>query len=103
MNEEQYFHAARHFAITLHREHKNDEQRLNRAYEAITSHLPDDAESHDLQAALDALNYEYAKTPALAEALTKGLQLESDQRTEVAALSMVINSIFNLDVTKTRE
>ena len=46
----------------------------------------------------------YAGNPALAKALCKGMQLEGGQSvSELAAWTMVVSAVYNLDITKTRE
>ena len=105
MNEEQYFRAAQRFARTLLSE-KNLScgQRLSYVYESITSRLPDDAELVSLRNGLDALRQTYQEQPDLAKAMTSDVNDVSDQqRIEIAAFTMLVNSLFNLDVAKTRE
>jgi hypothetical protein len=105
MNEAQYFEAARYFAQRLLADlDQRDEERLRAAYEAVTSHLPDAGELADLRIGLDNFRSIYRDDPPAALALTSDLKQASDaQRMELAAYTMVINSLFNLDVAKTRE
>ena len=43
-------------------------------------------------------------SPALADAACEGLEIGSaDEKAELAALTVIINTIYNLDITKTRE
>ena len=104
MNEGQYFHAARHFAQRLlASETADDEHRLSEAYEAITSHLPDPAEMSSLLGGLDALRQTYHKDLASANAMTSDMRIDDQQRVELAAYTMLVNSLLNLDIAKTRE
>lgn len=105
MNESQYFEAARHFAEQLLADpEQNDEQRLRVAYESITSHLPDAAELADLRSGLENFRSVYRDDGAAAQAVTSDLTIATEpQRIALAAYTMVINSLFNLDVAKTRE
>jgi hypothetical protein len=105
MNEGQYFEAAKHFARTVvGRADTSDEQRLSDLYESVTSHLPDESEMTSLRNGLDALRANYQADPASARALTANVREASDQeRVDIAAYTMLINSLFNLDVVKTRE
>jgi hypothetical protein len=105
MNESQYFEAARHFAQQLLApQDQRDEQRLRVAFESVTSHLPDAAELSDLRTGLDSFRSVYREDVAAAQAIASDLTLASDaQRIELAAYTMVVNSLFNLDVAKTRE
>jgi hypothetical protein len=105
MNESQYFEAARHFAQQLMQTPKaSDTDRLRIAFESITSHLPDAAEQAQLQRGLDAFRAVYRDDPDAAQAMTSDLPFDKDtERVELAALTMLVNSLFNLDATKTRE
>jgi Protein of unknown function (DUF1553)/Protein of unknown function (DUF1549)/Planctomycete cytochrome C len=105
MNESQYFEAARHFAQQLlGPSDQSDEQRLGIAFESVTSHVPDAAEQVDLRNGLDGFRSIYRDDVETARAITSGLTLANDeQRVELAAFTMIINSLFNLDTAKTRE
>ena len=105
MNESQYFEAARHFAQQLLGPlDQSDEQRLGIAFESVTSHVPDAAEQVDLRSGLEGFRSIYRDDVEAAYAITSGLTLANDaQRVELAAFTMIINSLFNLDTAKTRE
>ena len=105
MNEEQYFKAARCFARELlENADLSDEQRLSIAYETVTSQLPDASEMARLRRALDAFRKVYRADDASLEAITADLGDVTDaDRMEIAAYTMLTNSLFNLDVAKTRE
>jgi hypothetical protein len=105
MNESQYFEAARHFAQQLIRTpNQSDAQRLSDAFESVTSHLPDAVEQASLQSGLESFRSLYREDLDSARALTSNLTDANDnERIELAAFTMVINSLFNLDAAKTRE
>ena len=105
MNEDQYFKAARHLAVRLVDKSKlSDQARLQMAYETITSHLPDKAELKILQSSLNKVRNAYSKHKKLAIVMTKGIKTESEkERIDIAAYTMIVNSLFNLDITKTRQ
>lgn len=105
MNEEQYFQAARHMAIQLLANRATaDHSRLVEAYEAVTSHRPDAAELSMLENHLQDLRSTYRSNPTLASQLAGDRVAPADMPpVEIAAYTMVINSLLNLDVTKTRE
>ena len=105
MNESQYFEAARHFAQQLLGPlDQSDEQRLSIAFESVTSHVPDATELVDLRNGLEGFRSIYRDDVEAARAITSGLTLANDaQRVELAAFTMIINSLFNLDTAKTRE
>ncbi len=104
MNEKQYFKAARHFATQVVEQNKQDDaQRLSQLYESVTSQLPDKIELAALNQGLASLRTAYQEDVVAAKAMTADLKLADDrQRIEIAAYTMLINSLFNLDITKTR-
>ncbi|MFO0941645.1 MAG: DUF1553 domain-containing protein [Pirellulales bacterium] len=114
MNESQYFQAARQFALKLLSSEANssssgisqlsDAARIKVAFESITSHFPSDAELADLQKGLNGFRELYRQDIDATRAMTGDLSLESEaEGVELAALTMVVNTLFNLDVAKTRE
>ncbi len=105
MNERQYFQAAKNTArkFIAAREIK-DAARLSLAYESVTSHVPDAIELKSLLNGLSGLRATYQQDVESARAMTSDIKEASDQeRIEIAAWTMLINSLFNLDATKTRE
>ncbi|MBC8351974.1 MAG: PSD1 domain-containing protein [Planctomycetes bacterium] len=105
MNESQFFLAAQQFAHQLvAKKELSEEERLIFAYESVTSHLPDSTELASLRSGLEGLKEIYQEDIAAANTMTTDIELTSDQaRIEVASYTMLVNSLFNLDVTKTRE
>lgn len=105
MNESQYFEAARHFAQRLLvNQYQSDAERLSIAFESITSHRPSSEELADLRSGLTGFREIYKEDLEAAKAMTSDVPLSSDaRRIELASLTMVINSLFNLDAAKTRE
>lgn len=104
MNEEQYFNASRHFAKQLLDEHLDDNERIRKAYEAITSRLPDDDELAQLRQGLLSFRESYSSDPILAKQLVASdPTLSETDQVELAANTMLINVLFNLDIAKTRE
>ncbi|MCH2113804.1 MAG: PSD1 and planctomycete cytochrome C domain-containing protein [Pirellulales bacterium] len=105
MNEQQYFIAAQHLARDLLADsNATDRQRIARAYESITSRLADKSELATLWEGLEALRAEYEADRSLAKALIADLPSVADEdAVELAAYTMLINTLFNLDIVKTRE
>ncbi len=105
MNESQYFEAARHFAQQLLRtSNQSDADRLRIAFETVTAQLPDADEQADLRSGLESFRSIYRDDLDAARGMTSDLTLASDaQRIELAAFTMVVNSLINLDAAKTRE
>lgn len=102
MNEEQFFIAARHLAMDLiDAADLNDYGRIRRAYETVTSQFPDEAVVAELQAALDEFRQLYEDDPTAAAAVAN--QEYSAQPSELAAWTMIVHSLLNLDETKTRQ
>ncbi|MEQ1827015.1 MAG: DUF1553 domain-containing protein [Pirellula sp.] len=105
MNESQYFAAARFFARQLlDHSDQSDAERLRIAFESVTSQLPDAQEQADLRNGLEGFRSVYRDDVDSARAMTSDLTMATDaQRIELAALTMVVNSLFNLDAVKTKE
>ncbi|MBB73112.1 MAG: chromosome segregation protein [Planctomycetaceae bacterium] len=113
MNEAEYFRAARVFAKRI-LEYPDEETRLRVAYEQVTSLLPDDGELEVLRNGLAAFRKIYQEDPLAVAVLEKGDALspaeEQQERgsvdsaqIEFAAYSMLMHSLLNLDITKTRQ
>lgn len=105
MNEGQYFLAARHLARQLLTDKSvSDQERLSEAYELVTSRLPDQTELDMLCGGLSEFRSLFRENAAEASAMTSDLaDITDEQRVEVAAHTMLVNTLLNLDITKTRE
>jgi len=104
LNEPEYFRAARHLATRALTARETDAERIEFAYETITSQLPDERERRLLQGALDQLRRDYAARPDLAARSTSGAALPAGfSAPELAAWTMTVSAIYNLDVTRTRQ
>lgn len=105
LNESQYLKAARHLAQhTLAQPKLDTAARLAFAYETVTGQLPDEKETRILAALLVELEKKYREAPALAAELCKDVKLDSaDARAQLAAWTIVGNTLYNLDITKTLE
>ena len=100
MNEQQYMKAAKQLAIqALSWE---DEGRLSAVYETITGKTPDKREQEILQKAFDDFETFYQERPALTESFTETTPDGKHSPHAIAAWAMIINTIYNLDITKTR-
>jgi hypothetical protein len=72
-------------------------------YETITAKLPDAEETEDFLKMVTDLESIYRADPGLADRLCEGVSLhEGVPKGELAAWTMVVNTIYNLDITKTR-
>ena len=105
MNENEYMKAARHLAQkALGNSSLSDEKRLSIIYEIVTSKLPDMQEKKVLLSMVKDLKKQYQQNPKDAQLLCKGIKLNSAEKYgELAAWTMIVNSLYNLDITKTRE
>ena len=112
MNEEQHFAGAIHYAKSLleRSELTEDEQRIELAYESITSHLPDDETLQQLRAAREGFLELYANDQAAAQAMfsdSRDPEIatidDAERQVELASWAMLVHSLLNLDITKTRE
>ena len=106
LNESEYFKAARQLAITVLEQPLG--KRFEFAWESITSQLPDEKEASIMKSLLDGLNEKYAANPALADELCEDLDasnqpLSSEAKARLAAWTVLINTLYNLDITKTRD
>ena len=105
LNESEYMKAARNLAMTvLVPKEAKPSQRIAYAYETITSRLPDKEEQKTLYELLQSLYQTYLSEPALADEICEGLPVkEKDQKAKIAAWTILVNSLYNLDITKTRD
>lgn len=108
MNEQQYFEAAMHYAqVLLESTDLTDEQRLRQAYERVTAQTPDEPTLSMLTSALNRFRELYqndVESAAKMIASAGGPPTDStEQQVELASWTMVINSLLNLDITKTHE
>jgi len=111
MNEEQYFDAAMQFATSLlGTSNLNEEQRIRQAYETITSQVPTDATLSQLKDALLEFHNVYTADPTSAQAMithSKNAEIQAitdpEQQADVAAWTMLVHSLLNLDATRNRE
>ena len=104
LNETEYLKAARALAQkTMTQKLDSDEARLAFAYETVTAQLPDDRERAILLPLVKNLRTRYIAEPALAAKLCEGLDLPADAQAQLAAWTVLVNTLYNLDITKTRE
>ncbi|MAG55690.1 MAG: chromosome segregation protein [Planctomycetes bacterium] len=104
MNETEYLKAARHLAASTLVDARSEKDRLNLIYETITSRVPDPVESKALLELVREMEAMYGRNPALAEQLCEGIKLRDGQSgSELAAWTMLVSTVYNLDITKTRE
>lgn len=104
MNETEYLKAARHLAGQTLAASRSAPDRLRVIYETITSKVPDAAESDALLKLVQQMQATYARTPALARQLCDGVRVADDRAaSELAAWTMLASTVYNLDITKTRE
>jgi hypothetical protein len=105
MNEPDYLKAARHLAHnTIADDSLSPEDRLTAVYETITSKLPDLNETRVFLKLAQDLEATYRENADLASDLCEGVPLEADASpAELAAWTMLVSTIYNLDITKTRD
>jgi hypothetical protein len=107
MNEQQYFHATLQCAKELLMEPGlSEDQRIQLAYEKVTSQLPDAREMVSLQNALQDFRQVYTEDVVAARTMTANLtdeDISAEKPVELAAWTMLVHSLLNLDITKTRQ
>ena len=104
-NEKEYLKAARNLAQkALANSGLNDQQKLTMVYETITSKMPDSKEQNILIDLIKELYNSYLENPKLADDMCNGIKLDSKEaKAKLAAWTMAVSSIYNLDIVKTRE
>jgi hypothetical protein len=104
MNEPEYLKAARYLAHRVIADKSLDSSaQLALLYETITSRLPDAGESEVFLKMVDDLQTIYRDDPKLADQLCDGETLqEGVTSTELAAWTMLVSTLYNLDITRTR-
>jgi hypothetical protein len=105
LNESEYMAAARELARkTLETETTDLSKRLAFVYETVTSKLPDEKERQVLSDLVRNLQKNYFEQPALADAICNGLNVEgAKKKAQLAAWTVLVNALYNLDITKTHE
>lgn len=110
MNEQQYFQASMHFAQTLLKwKDLSDQQRLQQAYESVTTQLPSASTQHQLTQGLQEFRNLYSEDEALTAAMMthcrnpEDIPSDSQGKIELSAWTMLIHSLLNLDTTRTHE
>ncbi len=104
LNEAEYLKAARGLAQkTMTQKLDSDEARLAFAYETVTAQLPDVRERAILLPLVKNLRTRYIAEPALAAKLCEGVDLPAAAQPQLAAWTVLVNTLYNLDITKTRE
>ena len=104
MNETEYLKAARHLAHeTIADRSLSPADRLAAVYETITSRLPDADETETFLKMVEDLGTIYRDNSSLADQLCEGFQLHDGvSPADLAAWTMLVSTIYNLDITKTR-
>lgn len=104
-NETEYMKAARNLAQkTLAKSNLSDPQKVSEIYETITSKIPDQKELAVLSGLIEELSSSYLKNPKLADDMCRGIQVEKNEdKAKLAAWTMLVSSIYNLDIVKTKE
>ena len=106
LNEEEYLKAARHLASSVLKEKIQSDRaaRINAIYETITGYVPSVAERKAFEQLVTDLESIYEESPELAAELC-GEQTFPAEVTPArcAAWTMLTSTIYNLDITKTRQ
>ena len=105
LNESQYLLAARALAQkVLGMEGLTDAKRIEVAYETVSTKLPDADEVSTFATLIADLEKDYSGKPELADAMCNGLDLkDAKAKAKLASWTMFVSTLYNLDITKTRE
>lgn len=112
LNESEFLKAAGALAASVLKQ--PNEQRFSFAWETITARLPDESEIQEMRRLLEALREKYSSDPELGSQLFKTLglppdespsveEMSADRRSELAAWTVLCSTLYNLDITKTKD
>ena len=107
LNEGEYLKAARELGrkiVAAHWSGKPPAAGISSAYEIVTSQKPDAREMEIFTGLHEKLAKYYSENPELAAELCEGLETGSaEERAEIARWTVFVNTLYNLDITKTRQ
>ncbi len=106
LNQKEYLRAARSLAIATLGDAslENDAELLRAIYETVTSHVPDERESAALLAAATDLGKIYGGNPEMAAQVCEAVKPPAGgTASKLASWTLLVSSIQNLDITKTRQ
>ena len=107
LNEGEYLKAARELGrkiVAAHGPGKPPAAGISSAYEIVTSQKPDAREMEIFTGLHEKLAKYYSENPELAAELCEGLETGSaEERAEIARWTVFVNTLYNLDITKTRQ
>ena len=106
LNEGEYMKAAGRLAGQVLQANPDPAQGITTAYEQVTGQLPDKAELANLRQLVEDTEAHYRENPALADQLCSGAQgidlPDAAAKARFAAWTILVNTLYNLDITKTR-
>jgi hypothetical protein len=105
LNETEYLKASQQLAASVLGEHPGDSgKRIDLIYETITSHLPSDSERESLRKLLGDLETAYEQSPDKAAELCGECVVPAEVSCgQLAAWTVLTSTIYNLDITRTRQ
>ena len=104
LNESEYLRAARHLAVSSISEMEDRNARMIHLFETVTSSLPSAQERETLHTLVQDLESSYQTRPELASELCSGLDVPmGSSESEVAAWTLLVSTLYNLDSVRTRE
>ena len=102
LNESEYLKAARGLAQQAVK--LPPDSRIRFIWETVTARIPDTKEQNVLRSLLVDLSKKYQQQPELASEICQGLELKTaSEKTELAAWTLVCSTLYNLDITKTKD
>ncbi len=102
LNESEYLLAARRLAQSTLAQ--PGDERVDFAWETVTAKLPDAKEKEIVQSLLGDLIEKYQGDPELTKELCRDLSIEhAEDRAKLAAWTVLCNTLYNLDITKTKD
>lgn len=102
LNEPQYLKASRTLAQAILE--KPEPERISHAWQRITCRMPDKEEISVMQSLREDLLSHYRQNPELADQACAGLaDLSSAEKIELAAWTLMVNTLYNMDITRNRD
>ena len=103
MNESEYFNAAKVMASDMLDQSLSQREALKLAYEKTTSLKPDRDRLDLMEETLEEFRNYYEANPELEASLTEGLEaVDENERSNLAAWTMMTHSLLNLELVKNR-
>jgi hypothetical protein len=103
LNEPEYLRLAAHLAETLVRSGGSDDERIDAVFETFTARRPSAVVHAELAALLAHLRADYAADETAARAVSRTADRTAAEAAEHAAWTVLVSTIQNLELTRTKD